>query len=75
MCPGCQCGHKFEGLEGRGWGFNGNKALPTFEMAGAIDGDEDHHRCYFKVDCGRIAFSDDCTHPFRGMTVDLPAWN
>ncbi len=70
LCPACQSGHKFNG----GGGFNGNKSLPTFAEAGFIEGDDEHHRCHFTVDGGRITFFPDCSHPFRGMTLELPVF-
>lgn len=77
LCPACQCGHKFENDANdsvNGWGFNGNKALPTFTAPMLIEATDEHHRCHFTIDAGRITFLEDCGHPFRGMTLDLPVF-
>lgn len=79
FCPACQCGHKFSSPghpndNGSGWAFNGNKSLPTFTGSMLVKEDDSRHRCHSSVTDGRITFFDDCTHPFSGRTIDLPAF-
>lgn len=77
-CPGCQAedqssGHIFylkmnDG--GPGWTFNGNFEKPTFSPS--MLARTPTTRCHSFVTDGKIKYLDDCTHPLKGQTVDLP---
>lgn len=74
-CPGCQHPHQCD----KRWKFNGNLERPTFEPSilvtdnfSAEDGGPG--RCHSFVRDGKIEYLGDCTHSFKGLTIELPDW-
>lgn len=79
-CPGCEKG-EFPQLADhvinpKVHQFNGNLERPTFSpsLLMTYDYGEDHRRyvCHSFVRDGCIQFLDDCTHPLKGQTIELP---
>lgn len=75
-CPGCGY-HIYD----QRWQFNGNYDKPSFTPSMNIrigPMPEGHPRqgqidiCHSYVIDGQIRFLDDCTHQFKGQTVDIP---
>jgi|GEM_PF-475315 hypothetical protein len=71
--------------EGRSinWNFDGNLEMPTFTpslnqttgslaMSNYKDGDIPPTRCHSIVTNGKIQYCGDCTHSYKGQTIDLP---
>lgn len=81
-CPACNHPHGF--IPGR-WTFNDNFEKPTFHPSMKITVNPKDHKyhnpnaktsvCHSIVRNGRIEYCSDCTHDFRGQTVDLPEIN
>jgi hypothetical protein len=87
-CPGCEELHVIttEGKNASGacWSFDGNLNIPTFSPSINIrvgprptvpEGRPDAGQidvCHYFLRAGRIEFLGDCTHAFKGQTVDLP---
>ena len=81
-CPACRFGHAFyvraipNGMGGTTpvWQFNGNMERPTFRASMKVTyGPRSAPQiCHSFVTDGRIEFCGDCTHPYRGQTLDLP---
>lgn len=76
-CPGCRHYHeiytKMPMSNGARWSFNGDFEKPTFSPSLLIR--TGHYACgicHSFIRDGRIQFLDDCTHPLKGQTVDLP---
>ncbi len=84
FCPGCNTGHLFSTLPDRKpcWTFNGDQDRPTFSPSMLVRVNDPSHKNYQKhaassvchsfVRNGKIEFLNDCTHPLKGQTVDLP---
>jgi hypothetical protein len=86
QCPGCHCEHSVW-IKGEGvpvWGWNNSLEKPTItpsvlrqgpqrDAQGNYTGGSDAI-CHSFVTDGRIQFLDDCTHPLKGQTVDLPEY-
>ncbi len=49
------------------WSWNGDIDKPTFQPSVRIDSLGTH----FFITDGRIQFLNDCTHKFKGQTVDM----
>jgi hypothetical protein len=87
-CP-AQNGHHTipkVGRTGASWTFNGNYERPTFSPSvNDLVNPSDHkhfnpecpadQRCHFSVTDGRIKYHEDCTHSFKGQTVDMLPWD
>lgn len=55
------------------WTWNGSVESPTVKPSvltrgGSPDGE---HVCHSWINDGRVQFLDDCTHEFKGQTMDL----
>ncbi len=72
QCPGCDSVHVYD----KRWTFNGNYDKPTFKpsyLAKRTMGPEKTpFVCHSFVTDGQIKFLNDCTHEFKGQTVELP---
>ena len=86
-CPGCNNMHAIsveqKNHSGASWSFNGDVDRPTFSPSinykvNTPDMGEHYQPhiwstiCHHFVRDGRIEFLSDCTHAFKGQTVDLP---
>lgn len=77
-CPGCNYVHQMPITGPHAWKYNGNDDAPTFDpsIRASIgpwnDKGESLGVCHSHVMNGRIIFLDDCTHPLKNQTVDLP---
>lgn len=79
-CPGCKVGHEVTSA----WQFNDDFENPTFSPSilvtwpanpNAIEKFKEwrtERRCHSFIKEGKIQFLDDCTHPLKGQTVELP---
>lgn len=84
-CPACDDLHPFAVdspfPNGHQWTFNNNLEKPTFspsmncsigpypegtKRAGEID------RCHYHLKEGKIQYLGDCTHDYKGKTINLP---
>jgi len=81
-CPGCECSHQVRvppdvtNTESHPcWSWNGSMESPTFNPSILVYGSGDIPRCHSFVRDGRIQYLDDCTHGFKGQTIDLPEWS
>lgn len=74
-CPGCKDSHTIP-IEGmNAWTFNGNYEKPTLTpsiLARQYEGERVKSICHSFVTNGIIQFLDDCTHEFKGQTIELP---
>lgn len=76
-CPGCGGLHR---VGAKIHAFNGNYEKPTLSPSVLCSGYISHPDyefgkeiyCHSFVVDGRIQFLDDCRHPLKGQTVDLP---
>lgn len=73
-CPGCECAHH---LETSRWQWNGDMVKPTANPSLLL---KPQHvtggvRCHFFITAGKIRFLGDCTHKFKGKTVDMVPWD
>ena len=78
-CPACRTIHTFPSDR---WAFNGDMEKPTFSPSmlikwndpASVGYDLTHKTsiCHSFVRDGKIQYCGDCTHPFKGLTVDLP---
>ncbi len=77
-CPGCGYDHPFHTGGDPGahpqWSFNGDMERPTFSPSLLCNKDHPPSRCHSFVTDGKIKFLEDCWHPLKGQTVDLPDW-
>ena len=80
-CPACNELHPFAidkpFYNGAIWSWNGNVEKPTFSPSMNItDGPYPENgrieRCHYFIKEGRIEYLNDCTHEFKGKTIDLP---
>jgi hypothetical protein len=72
-CPACDDIHQVDG----GWSWNDSLDKPTFRPSILVRyfiGDNMSALCHSFVTEGRIAYQGDCTHKFKGQTVELPDW-
>jgi len=73
-CPACPDVHQVNAT----WTWDGNLERPSFHpsiLVRSSDGENVQSICHFIVTDGRMAFRDDCTHKFKGMTVEMPDWD
>lgn len=70
FCPGCRCGHGFNGTT---WQFNGDLDKPTLHPSYLTKWNHEgqEHVCHSYVRGGTIQFLNDCTHALKGQTVPL----
>jgi hypothetical protein len=63
------------------WEYDGNAESPTFSPSllvrwdswdGATGRPSKKNVCHSFIRAGRIEYLNDCTHPMKGQTVDLP---
>ena len=77
-CPGCKCLHVvYVTTPGRPhWTFKGDLDRPTFSPSLLVSWTEfDVPKvCHSFIRDGKIQFLNDCTHPLKGQTVDIPCW-
>lgn len=75
FCPACGFGH---GPRVPPWTFNGNMEFPTFRDSIRVDYYSEKLGqdmvCHSVVTDGKIAYCDDCTHEFKGQTLELPVF-
>ena len=81
-CPACSRAHyvTMRSATGDGWGYNDDADVPTFtpSVVTKYNGSDAGQNgappamCHLYVTNGRILFLGDCTHAFKGQTVDLP---
>ena len=78
-CPACDTIHHFPADR---WKFNGDMRQPTFspsmllkcntpDLAG-YNPDVRSSICHSVIADGKIMYCSDCTHEFKGKTVELP---
>jgi hypothetical protein len=76
-CPGCGYAHSFR-VTGDAtrpqWNWNGSVDKPTFTPSLLVNGSSPEWRCHLFVTDGNILFLDDCCHPLRGKTIEIPDW-
>lgn len=53
----------------RCWTWNGDTDRPTLRPSVAVTGH--NYRCHTWINDGHAQFLDDCTHEFRGQTMEL----
>jgi hypothetical protein len=56
------------------WTWNGSVQFPTVKPSILTRGggdDDKNHVCHSFVNDGKVQFLDDCTHEFKGQTLDL----
>lgn len=84
-CPGCNECHGIAVEKpfsnGAQWQFDGNLEKPTFTPSINIrigPFPDDHPRypgkikvCHYFLKEGRLQYLDDCTHDYKGQTIDL----
>lgn len=68
FCPACMEAH-FLNL---GYEFNDDYAAPTFNPFVLVKLGEFNHRCRSWIRAGFIIYEEDCSHPFKGRTLELP---
>lgn len=72
FCPGCGCAHVYDSR----WTFNGDVDKPTFKpsyLSRSTWGPNKEKRvCHSFVTDGKIKYLGDCTHQYKGQTIDLP---
>lgn len=77
-CPACDTPHQYRiaGPEEPIWKFNGDLDKPTFTpsllMQWNAVGDQPLQICHLFVTAGIISYCNDCTHPLRGHTIEIP---
>ena len=81
-CPACRTLHRFPVDR---WTFNGDMEKPTFSPSMLIKWNDPADVgytstrktsvCHSFVRDGKIHYCNDCTHLFKGLTVDLPDVN
>jgi hypothetical protein len=77
-CLGCKGHHKVpttkeSSRNGHIWTFNGDFNKPTFSPSVNNSwGEPPFKRCHYVITNGMIAYCDDCTHSFKGQTIELP---
>ena len=57
------------------WSFSGTTNNPTFKPACKIETKDSTGKlsiCHFQIYGGEIEYLKDCTHQFKGLTIDLP---
>jgi hypothetical protein len=73
FCPACEHGHAPTVPP---WTFNGNQELPTFTPSILTEYYSEKLdrmvKCHSHVTDGKITYCDDCTHDFKGQTLELP---
>lgn len=78
-CPGCGNAHYVKindqhDQSGGAWGWNGSMDSPTFTPSVLTWGGYPERRCHSFVTDGKIRFLNDCTHPLKGQTIEIPEW-
>ena len=79
-CPGCECSHGVPVVGGRAWGWNNSLTEPTLTPSVLVYAHDasspfkSQPRCHSFVELGKMRFLDDCTHAFKGQTVEIPDW-
>lgn len=69
FCPACREGHTFDAT----WAYDGNADKPTISPSLKVEGGPvAGYCCHSIITAGRIEFCGDCSHPFKGQTLDLP---
>ena len=53
------------------WSWNGDTERPTLRPSVRTSDGELGNVCHSWINDGKIQFLDDCTHEFRGQTLDL----
>ena len=81
-CPGCKHEHQYSiNSDNSGWQFNGNLEKPSFTpsllntmpVKNAETGKwEEKERCHLFVTDGKINYCGDCSHEYKGQTIELP---
>jgi hypothetical protein len=75
-CSGCKCDHGVwtYDWDGPKWLFNRNVDYPTVSPSIKITTPSPAgiKICHSFINNGQIQYLDDCTHEFKGKTIDLP---
>ena len=75
-CPACKCCHSIKVYEdsNKGWTWNGDDDKPTFSPSLLVNKNQRNPMapiCHSYVRGGKIEYLNDCTHDFKGNTIDM----
>jgi hypothetical protein len=73
-CPGCGHAHMIPLAGEKAWTWNGSLDSPTIFPSIKTWKNYPAGVCHSFVGNGRIQFLNDCEHPLRGQTVEIPEW-
>lgn len=82
-CLGCKSLHQFSDKtsqsEGAKWTFDLNMENPTLSPSYLLWHDhpttKKRYTCHSFIRDGKIQYLSDCSHDYKGQTVELPAWD
>jgi hypothetical protein len=70
QCPGCGHSHVYD----KRWEYNGNPEKPTFNPSYLSKQPRENFVCHSFVKDGKIQYLNDCTHKYKGKTIEIPDW-
>ncbi len=76
-CPACNESHQVRLGGPYAWHWNESLDCPTIMPSIMVNRGQQNptaYQCHSHVTDGKIQFCEDCSHSFRGQTLDLPDW-